>query len=86
MLRQALSGGGDPWLVYGDLDKDKHGRDVKFLDQYAQERWDCVLHYMVGSEVCRFLETERTTRVLIEFSVIDFMNNCRNIMSSTLTD
>lgn len=51
MLRHALTGGGDPWIVYGDLDRDKHGRDAKFLDQYAQERWDCVLHYMVGSEV-----------------------------------
>ncbi|OQR66492.1 general transcription factor IIH subunit 4-like [Tropilaelaps mercedesae] len=50
-LKEALIGGGDPWLVYGMLDKDKHGRDVKFLDQYAKERWDCVLHYMVGSEV-----------------------------------
>ncbi|XP_022669673.1 general transcription factor IIH subunit 4-like [Varroa jacobsoni] len=50
-LKEALAGGGDPWLVYGELDKDKHGRDAKFLDQYAKERWDCVLHYMVGSEV-----------------------------------
>lgn len=57
-LKEALAGGGDPWLVYGELDKDKHGRDAKFLDQYAKERWDCVLHYMVGSEVTRKLKSD----------------------------
>ena len=25
------------------------GRDVTFLDQYANERWETVLHYMVAS-------------------------------------
>ena len=24
-------------------------RDAAFLDKYAMERWECVLHYMVGS-------------------------------------
>jgi transcription initiation factor TFIIH subunit 4 len=28
---------------------DKHARDVEFLDKYARERWESVLHYMVGS-------------------------------------
>lgn len=32
------------------LERDPHGRDEVFLDAYALERWECVLHYMVGSQ------------------------------------
>ena len=28
---------------------DPNKRDISYLDQYAQERWDTVLHYLVGS-------------------------------------
>ena len=28
---------------------DPNKREVAYLDQYAQERWDTVLHYLVGS-------------------------------------
>lgn len=59
MLKQALAGGGEPWLVYGELDRDKHGKDTKALDLYAQQRWDCVLHYMVGSEVSAIVSFRR---------------------------
>ena len=31
------------------LEPDPKGRDVTFLDQYANERWETVLHYMVAS-------------------------------------
>lgn len=34
----------------GGLEKSAHTRDVAFLDAYALERWECVLHYMVGSQ------------------------------------
>ena len=27
---------------------DKYARDVEFLDKYARERWESVLHYMVA--------------------------------------
>ncbi|XP_064457313.1 general transcription factor IIH subunit 4-like [Ornithodoros turicata] len=47
-IRIALLGGGQPWSVYSALEKDKHVRDANFLDQYALERWECVLHFMVG--------------------------------------
>ena len=30
-------------------DEDPKVKDVAFLDEYALERWECVLHYMVGS-------------------------------------
>ena len=30
------------------LEPDPKGRDVTFLDQYATERWETVLHYMVA--------------------------------------
>lgn len=34
----------------GAAEKSGHTRDVAFLDAYAIERWECVLHYMVGSQ------------------------------------
>lgn len=30
-------------------DVDPKARDIQFLDGYAMERWECVLHFMVGS-------------------------------------
>ena len=48
-LRLALSGGGQPWTMSAYLEPDPRARDVEFLDQYATERWDTVLHYMVAS-------------------------------------
>lgn len=32
------------------LEADAKPRDVSYLDKYAMERWECVLHYMVGSQ------------------------------------
>lgn len=32
------------------LEADSKARDVSFLDAYSQERWECVLHYMVASQ------------------------------------
>ena len=48
-LRMALSGGGQPWTMSAYLEPDPRARDVAFLDQYATERWETVLHYMVAS-------------------------------------
>lgn len=31
------------------LGPDRHARDIKSLDQYATERWEVILHFMVGS-------------------------------------
>ena len=31
------------------IEIDPNRRDVAYLDQYAQERWDTVLHYLVSS-------------------------------------
>jgi len=48
-LKMALAGGGQPWTMSAYLDEDPRGRDVGFLDSYAAERWETVLHYMVAS-------------------------------------
>ncbi|KAJ2948759.1 hypothetical protein O0L34_g8019 [Tuta absoluta] len=48
-LKVALLGGGRPWSMSSSLEPDGKARDVAFLDDYARERWECVLHYMVGS-------------------------------------
>lgn len=49
-LKIVLLGGGKPWTMSSQLDTDSKPRDVAFLDSYAIERWECVLHYMVGSQ------------------------------------
>lgn len=48
-LKVALLGGGRPWSMSSSLEPDGKARDIAFLDAYALERWECVLHYMVGS-------------------------------------
>ncbi|KAH9639024.1 hypothetical protein HF086_003555 [Spodoptera exigua] len=48
-LKVALLGGGRAWSMSSSLEPDGKARDVAFLDAYALERWECVLHYMVGS-------------------------------------
>ncbi|XP_005091897.1 general transcription factor IIH subunit 4 [Aplysia californica] len=48
-LHTALLGGGNPWIGNKDLTIDKYAKDIPFLDKYALERWECVLHFMVGS-------------------------------------
>lgn len=49
-LKIVLLGGGKPWTMSNQLETDSKPRDVAFLDSYALERWECVLHYMVGSQ------------------------------------
>ena len=49
-LKIALLGGGSPWTGATALGVDKHAKDASFLCNYAKERWECVLHYMVGSK------------------------------------
>ncbi|XP_043283266.1 general transcription factor IIH subunit 4 [Venturia canescens] len=49
-LKIVLLGGGKPWTMSNQLEIDSKPRDVAFLDSYAIERWECVLHYMVGSQ------------------------------------
>jgi len=40
---------GRPWSMFNSIDADAKNRDVNFLDSYAKERWNCLLHYMVDS-------------------------------------
>ena len=49
-IKIVLLGGGQPWTMSNQLDIDNKPRDVSYLDSYAIERWECVLHYMVGSQ------------------------------------
>lgn len=49
-LKIALLGGGKPWSMSSGMEVDNKARDVSFLDSYSVERWECVLHYMVGSQ------------------------------------
>uniref|UniRef100_T1IVL1 General transcription factor IIH subunit 4 n=1 Tax=Strigamia maritima TaxID=126957 RepID=T1IVL1_STRMM len=46
--KTALLGGGKPWSTTASLEPDKYAKDITFLDKYAMERWEAILHYMVG--------------------------------------
>lgn len=46
-LKIALLGGGQPWTMSNALEADSKPRDIAFLDNYAMERWRCLLQYMV---------------------------------------
>ncbi|KAL3871360.1 hypothetical protein ACJMK2_039367 [Sinanodonta woodiana] len=48
-LKIALLGGGHSWTGRSHLPPDKYAKDIAFLDKYAMERWECILHFMVGS-------------------------------------
>ncbi|XP_071495916.1 general transcription factor IIH subunit 4-like [Diadema antillarum] len=48
-LKTTLIGGGTPWAISGKGGKDKKVKDTAALDKYAMERWECVLHFLVGS-------------------------------------
>ncbi|XP_035038971.1 general transcription factor IIH subunit 4 isoform X2 [Hippoglossus stenolepis] len=49
-LTIALLGGGRAWADEGStLGPDRHARDIESLDRYAMERWEVILHFMVGS-------------------------------------
>lgn len=41
---------GRPWTMSAQLEADAKPRDIGYLDKYSMERWECVLHYMVGSQ------------------------------------
>lgn len=49
-LKVSMFGGGASWGCNPNLEADNRARDVDYLDKYAMERWECVLHYMVGSQ------------------------------------
>ncbi|VDK85277.1 unnamed protein product [Dibothriocephalus latus] len=50
-MRVSLFGGGQRLLSdLGSETAEKHPKDVEFLDNYATERWDSILHFMVGSD------------------------------------
>ncbi|XP_029022748.1 general transcription factor IIH subunit 4 [Betta splendens] len=49
-LKIGLLGGGRAWVDEGStLGPDRHARDIESLDRYAMERWEVILHFMVGS-------------------------------------
>nr|CAB3251313.1 general transcription factor IIH subunit 4 [Phallusia mammillata] len=49
-LKKALLGGGEAWSSTEHLGPDKYVKDETALEKYAAERWEVLLHYLVGSE------------------------------------
>lgn len=69
-LKVALLGGGKQWNVCADLEKDKHARDIKFLDTYAVERWEALLHFMVGSHHAENTVSSDAIKVLLHSGLL----------------
>lgn len=40
---------GNDWSMKPPTDTDPKARGIAILDEYAMGRWECVLHFMVGS-------------------------------------
>ncbi|VUZ45716.1 unnamed protein product, partial [Hymenolepis diminuta] len=50
-MKISLLRGGKPLLSdFGSITAEKRPKDAEFLDNYASERWDTILHFMVGSK------------------------------------
>ncbi|VDD80187.1 unnamed protein product [Mesocestoides corti] len=50
-MKVSLFGGGNQLLSdFGSTTAEKHPKDADFLENYASERWDSILHFMVGSD------------------------------------
>ncbi|XP_022089070.1 general transcription factor IIH subunit 4-like isoform X2 [Acanthaster planci] len=49
-LRITLLGGGKPWSGTGKTAPDKNTKDIESLSKYAMERWELILHFLVGSK------------------------------------
>lgn len=49
-LKKALIVGGQVWPTTANLGPDKHAKDAEALDKYSSERWEVILHYLVGSQ------------------------------------
>nr|CAG4650090.1 EOG090X04KD [Sida crystallina] len=63
-LKGALLGGGNEWSIKLPPEGDPKAKDTSFLDSYAMERWECVLHYMVGSQQQEGISTD-AVRILV---------------------
>ncbi|XP_015790063.1 general transcription factor IIH subunit 4 [Tetranychus urticae] len=85
-LQVALLGGGDPWVIKPCDDKDKHGRDVAFLDQYAMERWECILHFMVGSQGNNESISNDTVKTLVHAGLIKYDSPAQDKLPAITAD
>lgn len=66
------------------LDTDSKARDVSFLDSYSLERWECVLHYMVGSQQQEGISAD-AVRILLHAGLMkryisNYFCNKKNLM------
>lgn len=51
------------------LEPDTKPRDISYLDNYAMERWECVLHYMVGSQAQEGISAD-AVRILLHANLM----------------
>ncbi|KAK6624480.1 hypothetical protein RUM43_004165 [Polyplax serrata] len=68
-MKISLLGGGRPWSMSAQLEPDTKPRDVPYLDNYAMERWECVLHYMVGSQAQEGISAD-AVRILLHANLM----------------
>lgn len=69
-LQIALMGGGNGANSLEMLPPDKYAKDIAFLDSYAQERWECILHYIVQSKEGSGGISREVTEILLHSGLV----------------
>jgi transcription initiation factor TFIIH subunit 4 len=61
------------------LETDSKPRDIPYLDGYAMERWECVLHYMVGSQQQEGISAD-AVRILLHAGLMKRSVKCYDLL------
>jgi transcription initiation factor TFIIH subunit 4 len=61
------------------LETDSKPRDIPYLDGYAMERWECVLHYMVGSQQQEGISAD-AVRILLHAGLMKRSVKCHDLL------
>ena len=69
---------GKQWNVCANLEKDKHARDIKFLDNYAMERWEVRLKINLLLAIEFFLIVLSYVSILFLFQFVYTLITCYN--------
>lgn len=75
---------------------DRHARDIESLDRYAMERWEVILHFMVGSPCAAVSQDlaqllvqaglmKRYTVVIVHQSTVGFYTKMAHLLYISVT-
>ena len=81
-LTTAMCGGGVSWYGNHQLEPDKKPKTVEFLDNYANERWECLLQFMVQGDSDSDKVSPDIANLLLQSGMINQQGNEHVITSS----